>query len=472
MERLGLVGLPNSGKSSLFNALTGASTVVAPHPFSTTETAVALAQVPDERVDCWARCRTSKKLVYTDFEIVDIAALVQGASSGEGLGNRFLGSLRDCDAILFVLRAFADGNVPGDPTRSPTSTPSSTSWCSPTSRRSSSGSTSSGAAAKGDKSLAARDRRARARASPCSATACPLYRSELAADDRVRCSAPVFLLTNKPVLVVVNIGDDQLDDVDDAGGAGRSTRRVARRRARGVPRARGRARVVLDPDGPRRAARRPRARRERRARVSRVRRTTCSAGARSSRRATRRSRAWTFRAGREGARVRGRDPLRPAARLHPRRGDRLGGAPRRSARGRRRRSRASCGSRARTTRSSTATCSRSGSTCDGDVDGRGSCATVTCSAVGRDAPRPPGAAAHAGCSDATASTACSCSGRAARSTPSACGSRSTSRSATPTARCSARAASRRGGSRRVVWRSRVRGRGRGGRVRAMGPGAR
>src|SRR5215218_9015484 len=114
MERLGLVGLPNSGKSSLFNALTGAETVVAPHQFSTTETTVALASVPDERVDLLGKMSSSKKLVYTGFEIVDIAALVKGASTGEGLGNRFLGSLRDCDAILYVLRGFEDPSVPGD----------------------------------------------------------------------------------------------------------------------------------------------------------------------------------------------------------------------------------------------------------------------------------------------------------------------------------------------------------------------
>ncbi len=70
--------------------------------------------MPDERVDLLGKMSSSKKLVYTGFEIVDIAALVKGASTGEGLGNRFLGSLRDCDAILYVLRAFDDPSVPGD----------------------------------------------------------------------------------------------------------------------------------------------------------------------------------------------------------------------------------------------------------------------------------------------------------------------------------------------------------------------
>ena len=73
MERLGLVGLPNSGKSSLFNTLTGADTVVAAHPFSTTETAAGIAQVPNERVDRLGAMSQSKKLVYAGFEIVDIA---------------------------------------------------------------------------------------------------------------------------------------------------------------------------------------------------------------------------------------------------------------------------------------------------------------------------------------------------------------------------------------------------------------
>jgi GTP-binding protein YchF len=213
VERLGLVGLPNSGKSSLFNALTGASTVVAPHPFSTTETAVALAQVPDERVDLLGKMSNSKKLVFTGFEIVDIAALVKGASTGEGLGNRFLGSLRDCDAILYVLRAFDDPSVPGD--TDPQSDLDTlelelvlADLASVEGRL-----YRQQRAAKGDKTLAA-EVAALERAAAVLGDGTPIYRSDLSDDEREHLAA-AFLLTTKPVLVVVNVGEDQLEQVDD-----------------------------------------------------------------------------------------------------------------------------------------------------------------------------------------------------------------------------------------------------------------
>src|SRR3954451_12267151 len=112
-ERLGIVGLPNSGKSSLFNALTGGTAAVAPHPFSTTETTMGVAQVPDHRLLALAEMSKSRKIVHTSVEFVDIAGLVAGASTGEGLGNRFLGGIREADAICVVLRAFEDPNVVG-----------------------------------------------------------------------------------------------------------------------------------------------------------------------------------------------------------------------------------------------------------------------------------------------------------------------------------------------------------------------
>ncbi len=114
MERLGLVGLPNSGKSSLFNALTGASVPVAPHPFSTTETTMGVAPLPDHRLDALAELSQSKKVVHAGVEVVDIAGLVAGSATGEGLGNRFLAGIREVDALLVVLRAFRDDQVPGE----------------------------------------------------------------------------------------------------------------------------------------------------------------------------------------------------------------------------------------------------------------------------------------------------------------------------------------------------------------------
>jgi ribosome-binding ATPase len=114
VERLGLVGLPNAGKSSLFNALTGSNVTVAPHPFSTIETTVGVAPLPDERLDALGRLSRSKKIVHAGVEVVDVAALAAGASSGEGLGNRFLAGLREVDALVFVLRSFADPEVPGE----------------------------------------------------------------------------------------------------------------------------------------------------------------------------------------------------------------------------------------------------------------------------------------------------------------------------------------------------------------------
>src|SRR5688500_14200684 len=113
MERLGLVGLPYSGKTSLFNALTGGSAAVASRPLSTTETNVGVAQEPDDRLLRLSEMSKSKKNVQTGVEFVDIAGLVAGSASGEGLGNRFLAGIREVDAICLVLRAFEDENVVG-----------------------------------------------------------------------------------------------------------------------------------------------------------------------------------------------------------------------------------------------------------------------------------------------------------------------------------------------------------------------
>ena len=114
VDRLGLVGLTNSGKSALFNALTGGEALVAAHPFSTIETEVGVAHVPDPRVDALSAMSQSRKIVYAGFEVVDIAAIGKGSEKGDTLGGRFLAGVREVDAICLVLRSFEDENVPGE----------------------------------------------------------------------------------------------------------------------------------------------------------------------------------------------------------------------------------------------------------------------------------------------------------------------------------------------------------------------
>ena len=108
MERFGFVGLPNAGKSSLYNALTGASVLAAPYAFATTDPNVGVAKVFDDRLDRLAAMSSSANVVPASVQFTDIGGLVEGAHQGEGLGNMFLAGIRESDAIVFVLRAFAD----------------------------------------------------------------------------------------------------------------------------------------------------------------------------------------------------------------------------------------------------------------------------------------------------------------------------------------------------------------------------
>src|ERR687886_1453451 len=110
--KAGIVGLPNVGKSTLFNALTQtAAAQAANYPFCTIEPNVGEVAVPDPRLDALASIAGSAQIIPTQLEFVDIAGLVRGASRGEGLGNQFLAHIREVDAIAHVLRCFEDGNV-------------------------------------------------------------------------------------------------------------------------------------------------------------------------------------------------------------------------------------------------------------------------------------------------------------------------------------------------------------------------
>lgn len=106
-----MIGLPNVGKTTVFNALVGASGTVANYPFSTVETNIGVSTIPDPRLSTLTKTFRSKKVTPSTLEVRDIAGLVQGASHGEGLGNQFLGQIREVDALIHLVRCFQDSNV-------------------------------------------------------------------------------------------------------------------------------------------------------------------------------------------------------------------------------------------------------------------------------------------------------------------------------------------------------------------------
>jgi GTP-binding protein YchF len=213
VERFGFVGLPNAGKSSLFNALSGGAALAAAYPFATVDPNIGVAAVPDERLERLSAMSNSAKTVHALVEFVDIAGLVQGASQGEGLGNRFLGHIREVDAITFVLRAFEDGDVVGssDPLEHLATVETELALADLQSvegkierhRK----------AARADKTLQA-EVEALDAALVFLSEGTPLYRSTLSKEHRAALK-PWFLLTNKPVLVVVNVGEDQLERAEE-----------------------------------------------------------------------------------------------------------------------------------------------------------------------------------------------------------------------------------------------------------------
>jgi ribosome-binding ATPase len=213
MERFGLVGLPNAGKSSLYNALTGGGALAAPYPFATKDPNIGVAKVPDTRVDQLAAMSKSKNIVHAAVQVVDIGGLVEGASKGEGLGNKFLANIREVDAIVFVLRAFVDGDVtgPDDPIEHLRIVEIELALAdleTVEKRRNQAQRQSKLDKTLGDE-LEALDA-----AYQSLSDGIPLYRAGLKADIREQL-APHFLLTNRSVLAVVNVGENELDKIPE-----------------------------------------------------------------------------------------------------------------------------------------------------------------------------------------------------------------------------------------------------------------
>ncbi len=212
MERFGFVGLPNAGKSSLFNALAGGGALAAPYAFATTDPNVGVASVPDHRLDLLAEMSRSRNVVHATVQFNDIGGLVAGASQGEGLGNKFLGGIRESDAIVYVLRAFPDGDVAGptDPMEHLAVVEIELTLADLESVEDK---------VKKRQKAAEQDPRIRPEVAALEAAVellaegTPLYRSDLDEEQR-ELLKPWFLLTNKPVLALVNLGEDQLDEVD------------------------------------------------------------------------------------------------------------------------------------------------------------------------------------------------------------------------------------------------------------------
>jgi GTP-binding protein YchF len=213
MERFGLVGLPNAGKSSLYNALTGGGALAAPYPFATKDPNIGVAKVPDERVDRLAAMSKSKSIVHAAVQVVDIGGLVEGASQGEGLGNKFLANIREVDAIVLVLRAFEDDDVtgPSDPIEhlrvveielALADLETVEKRLKQATRQSK---LDKAAAAELESLQAAYDALSEGR---------PLYRAGLKPEHREQL-LPYFLLTNRSVLAVVNVGENDLDRIPE-----------------------------------------------------------------------------------------------------------------------------------------------------------------------------------------------------------------------------------------------------------------
>lgn len=210
MERFGFVGLPNAGKSSLYNALAGGGALAAPYAFATIDPNVGVAKVPDPRLDQLAAMSKSRNVVHASVQFVDIAGLVKGAAGGEGLGNRFLSHIREVDAIVYVLRAFEDADVPGSADPVDQLEVLEVELVIADVEKVESQIDKRRKAARADASLAP-EVAALDHALAVLQSGTPIYRSDLDAEERALLRQQ-FLLTDKAVLAVVNIGEDDIGD--------------------------------------------------------------------------------------------------------------------------------------------------------------------------------------------------------------------------------------------------------------------
>ena len=210
MERFGFVGLPNAGKSSLYNALAGGGALAAPYAFATVDPNVGVAKVPDDRLMLLAEMSQTKTIIPASVQFVDIAGLVEGAAQGEGLGNRFLAHIREVDAIVFVLRAFVDIDVPGssDPVEQLSTLEVELVYADLETLEKQSEKRRK--AARVDKTLAD-EVAAMDAAIDALQAGVPIYRAHLDPEVREHLSS-YFLLTDKPAMALVNLDEEQLED--------------------------------------------------------------------------------------------------------------------------------------------------------------------------------------------------------------------------------------------------------------------
>ncbi len=213
MEKFGFVGLPNAGKSSLYNALTGGSALAAPYAFATTDPNVGVAKVPDHRLQLLATMSQSRNVVHASVQFTDIGGLVEGASQGEGLGNQFLANIREVDAIVYVLRAFQDPDIPGDPDPLEQLRVLEIELTLADLETLEKQVSKKAKIARIDKTIEGEVSAIETAVELLSA-GIPLYRSSLSKEE-LDFLESYFLLTAKPVLAIVNIGENQLANSEE-----------------------------------------------------------------------------------------------------------------------------------------------------------------------------------------------------------------------------------------------------------------